>query len=503
MTINLLKNIPSVNDVLESSEIINISEKYSRELTVNSIRKVLDDVRNGIISNSKQIQTQPDLKEINLSISSITDMVIKDIETRFTSTLQRSINATGIILHTGLGRSPIPDNAIARVEGIAKGYSSLEIDRNSGERGSRYNHLTSIVSALTGASDVLLVNNNAAAVLLVLDTLAKGKEVIVSRSQLVEIGGSFRMPDVMEKSGAILVEVGTTNKTYIDDYRKAITERTGLILIVHSSNFRIVGFTNFPEISEIAALGKEHNIPTVYDLGSGAMIDFQNKNNNSKKPVTNISENKLNIKPCSTTSFYEPTVKESVLAGIDITTFSTDKLLGGPQGGLIIGRKDIIDLCKANSLLRALRVDKITIAALDATLRLYLDENMAKKSVPVLNMIFTPVEVIADRVKNLQKSINQISNNFYEVLTKDDFSEIGGGSLPNEKIPTIVLAISSRHLSANKLASRLRKNSPPVFGRIVNDQVLLDLRTVFDIDDENEIINALKKISTDTAEINS
>lgn len=485
MNQDTLKNIPSVNVILELSTINELVVEYSHELITNSVRKVLEQIRNSIISN--------DLNDFDLSHGAITTLVIQDIKTNFSPTLQPSINATGIILHTNLGRAPISKHIIEQVVAISNGYSTLEIDAESGERSSRYNHLRSIITFLTGAEDALLVNNNAAAVLLVLDTIAKGKEVIISRSQLVEIGGSFRMPDVMEKGGAILVEVGTTNKTYISDYKNAISERTGLILVVHPSNFRIVGFTDTPDIKEIAALGLEYNIPTFYDLGSGAMIDFKHRDCGTWNSSF-ASDKHIETYQSTFCNLSEPTVKESVLSGIDLTSFSTDKLLGGPQGGLIIGKKQFIDECKRNPLLRALRVDKTTIALLDATLRLYLDKEKRINSIPVLKMIFTPIEEIICRAKKLQNAITDKSNGFYEIEIIGGFSEIGGGAMPKEQIPSKLLAIRPKKISPNDLTSKLRLNNPPIFTRIEHDVVLFDLRTVIDETEEKEIVEALKKI---------
>ena len=480
MNHGIFKKIPSVNNILESLEIKNILKEYSHDLVVNVIRIILDKKRAEILSCIKNHMSAKNIKDIDFSTQTITDLVIQYIKSSIPETFERAINATGIILHTCLGRAPLPGEAISHIVENSKGYSTLEIDKESGERSSRYIHIQSIIRTLTGAPDALLVNNNAAAVLLVLDTFAKGKEVIVSRSELVEIGGSFRMPDIMEKSGAKLVEVGTTNRTYLSDYKKAISENTGLILIVHPSNFHIYGFTASPDIKEIANLGKEYKIPTLYDLGSGAMIDFKSYSSTSKV-LLNMS--------------YEPIVKKSVEADIDIITFSTDKLLGGPQGGLIVGKNEYIKLCSKNPLLRALRVDKMTIAALDTTLRFYLNGSNAVKKIPVLKMIFEPADEIEKRTNDLTTQIKKVVNNVFNLSICDGTSEVGGGSFAALKIPTKLLSISSKYIRPKDLLRSLRLSTPPIFARIERDMVLLDLRTVININEEKEILKALKTIA--------
>ncbi|MGR3295173.1 MAG: L-seryl-tRNA(Sec) selenium transferase, partial [Candidatus Bathyanammoxibius sp.] len=317
----------------------------------------------------------------------------------------------------------------------------------------------------------MVVNNNAAAVLLGLDTLAGGKEVIISRSQQVEIGGSFRMPEVMAKSGAKMVEVGTTNRTYISDYRGAITLDTTLLLNVHSSNYRIVGFTAEAKIEELVQLGREFEIPVMYDLGSGALFDLKQYG----LP-------------------HEPTVEESVRAGIDITTFSTDKLLGGPQGGVIVGKKRFVDLMKQNPLARALRVDKLTIAALEATLKLYGDKEAVAQRLPILKMLTRTLEDIERESKQFIKELSSRSGGKIAATLEDGSSAVGGGSLPGEAIPTKLIAISARKPGAQELSDRLRQNVPPIFARIVDDRLLLDLRTVTNGSETAETLNAILSI---------
>ena len=479
MNHDIFKIIPSVNTLLELPEIISLIEEFSRKAVLECIRKKLDEIRK--ITPSDKID---DLFITNgdrhtFSIQEFISTIAESLKRSIPKTHEHAINATGVILHTCLGRAPLSKSAAKSTSETSSGYTTLEIDKETGKRMSRYRHIQSLITTLTGAADSLLVNNNAAAVLLVLGTLANGKEVIISRSQQVEIGGSFRMPDVMKKSGSFLVEVGTTNRTNIADYRDAISENTGLILIVHPSNYRIIGFTSSPDIKEIAALGREYKIPTFYDLGSGAMANLR----------------KLNIP-------HEPTVQESADAGVDVVSFSTDKLLGGPQGGLIIGKHKYIDLMKKNPLLRALRVDKMTIEALDATLRLYTNEEKAEKEIPILKMMFTSIEEIDSRIARFKDKIIKTTGTFFALNTVEGFSEIGGGSCPAAPIPTKLISLSSKKISADGISKALRLNSPPIFGRIEKGATLLDFRTVICDREENEVASALINIAKENKLIN-
>ncbi|HHT9130323.1 MAG TPA: L-seryl-tRNA(Sec) selenium transferase, partial [Candidatus Brocadiaceae bacterium] len=334
---NILRTIPSVNEFLESPEISKLTDLYPRQFVVDAIREILEGIRQLVINKTGiKEEEKVSAQTFDLSPQRLYPLIQKTLQQKLCG-IEHAINATGIILHTGLGRAPLADEAVKQLQNVLKSFCTLEIEKHTGRRGSRYRSVEQLICMISGAESALVVNNNAAAVLLVLDTLVKGKEVIISRSQLVEIGGSFRMPDVMARSGAVLVEVGTTNKTYLADYSNAITERTGLILKVHQSNFKIVGFTETVELKDLISLGQTHNIPVFYDLGSGALIDLQG----------------FGLP-------HEPTVQESIKAGVDIVTFSTDKLLGGPQGGIIAGKKKWVDLLKKNPLTRALRVGKLT-----------------------------------------------------------------------------------------------------------------------------------------------
>lgn len=487
---DFLRKIPSVNELLESPEISELSGSYPRPIVVEVVRGVLDDVRRLLVGKGNKSQQTERLDastgshseeatripaqppSIDLSPQAISLRVRAKLQHSF-SGIEHAINATGIILHTGLGRAPLANEAMQRALNVLQGFCTLEIEKDTGKRGIRYDTVERLVCMITGAEAALAVNNNAAAVMLALDTLAKGREVIVSRSQLVEIGGSFRMPDVMAKSGAILVEVGTTNKTYPDDYQRAVTERTGLILKVHQSNFKIVGFTETVDIKELVMLGQTVNIPVMYDLGSGALIDLQQYG----LP-------------------HEPMVQESIRAGADVVTFSTDKLLGGPQGGIIAGKKKWIDLIEKNPLMRALRVGKLTIAAMEATLRLYLNGDHAINKIPVLKMILSPLDIIDERCKSVVCKLSASARDCLNSSITDGFSEIGGGSLPGERIPTRLVVIHSKKIPADELAARLRDNTPPIFTRIEQGSVCLDMRTVYNDTEIDMIVTALERIST-------
>ncbi|BBO16276.1 L-seryl-tRNA(Sec) selenium transferase [Candidatus Brocadia pituitae] len=449
---DILRSIPSVNELLESPEISKFTGRYPRLLVVEAIRAVLEDIRQSLTNKKKCAEAQA----IDLSPQRLYHLVQESLRQKFCD-IGHAINATGIILHTGLGRAPLAKEAAQQIQDVLRGFSTLEIEKHSGRRGIRHHHVEQLSCMITGAEAALVVNNNAAAVLLALDTLARGKETIISRSQLVEIGGSFRMPDVMAKSGALLVEVGTTNKAYLTDYCNAITERTGLILKVHQSNFKIVGFTETVDLKDLVSLGKERNIPVMYDLGSGALIDLK----------------KFGLP-------YEPTVQESIKAGADVVAFSTDKLLGGPQGGIIVGKKRWIDLLKRNPLTRAFRVGKLTIAALEATLKLYLEENLAVQKIPVLHMMLTSLEAIEERCKRFIDGLTPETKACMDITIIDGFSEMGGGSLPGEGIPTKLVSLRPEKIDAGEIAARLRDNAPPIFARIERDRVLLDMRTVYD-----------------------
>lgn len=445
----LFAKIPAVDKIMLKKEIIDLEKKYPRNFITEIVRNELENLRKKIL-NLKENENL-DIKEEEILI-----VIIKNVEKNYKLKLRSVINASGVVIHTNLGRSLISEEIAKHMIEVATKYNNLEYDIENGKRGSRYDHLEKIIKKITNAEDVLVVNNNAAAVMLVLSTLAKDKEVIVSRGELVEIGGSFRVPSVMEQSGAKLIEVGTTNKTYAKDYENEINENTAAIMKVHTSNFRVLGFTKSPTLQELKETSEKFKIPFIEDLGSGLFIDI------SKYGLT-----------------YEPTVKDSIDAGVDIVTFSGDKMLGGPQAGIIVGKKEYIEKMKKNQLTRALRVDKFTIAALEATLRVYLNEEDALNKIPTLKMLTQNKEKIRLKAENLISKIN-VSNEIANIKIKEDESQVGGGSMPLERIKTFVVSIIPKKISVAKLEKLLRIFEPHIIARISEDSYILDLRTVLD-----------------------
>ena len=427
--------------------IADLIEEYGRERTVESLRAVLDDVRREILVNG-------DTPEV----SALVERVTQHLAERWRASLRPVINATGIIIHTNLGRAPLADEAIAAARSIAEGYSNLEYDLSAGERGSRYSHVGGLLARLTGAEAAMVVNNNASAVLLALASLARGKQVLVSRGEAVEIGGGFRIPDVMRQSGARLVEVGTTNRTYARDYEEQITPQTALLLRVHSSNFRVVGFTHTPELAELGEISSRTGIPLMDDLGSGSLLD---------------------------TSAYglarEPLVQESIAAGSALVCFSGDKLLGGPQSGLIVGKTEILAKVRRHPLARALRVDKVTLAALEATLLIYA-RGEAETRIPVWRMIAAKPNDLRERALRWRSLLEPAATaQSIEVGVIAGESAVGGGSLPGETLPTYLLALRLPGRSrgaVDRLAARLRDGAIPVVARVEHGALLLDPRTV-------------------------
>ncbi len=460
----LLRKIPSVNDLIESDLLKPLFDRYPRSAVVEAARNAVEEFR-GKIRRSSTAQ----LKRIDLSTDAIAERVVELAQTAEKMNLLRVINATGIILHTGLGRAVLSQKAHEALNEAARSYSSLEIDLETGKRGRRDTNVIDLLCEITGAESATVVNNNAAATMIILKTLAYGREVIVSRGQLVEIGGSYRIPDVMKESGAKLVEVGTTNKTHLRDYRDAITENTALLLHVHQSNFRIVGFTQQVPIDELVSLGKEHGIPVVDDLGSGALVDYSQFGLNG-----------------------EPTAQASIKAGADTVCFSGDKLLGGPQAGIILGKKRIIEMIRKNPLARAVRVGKLTLTALEATLRLFRHPDTLMQEHAVFRMLTMLKDEITARTKLLAKRIRKSLPESVELEIRDGFSQVGGGSMATESIPTTLIAIKPVGTSLDEAARLLRLGEPPVICRIQHDALLLDLRTVQE-SEEAEIVAALGK----------
>lgn len=456
----LLSSIPKVDEVLCCSEIEKLNSIAPRVLIVDSVREVLDEIRQRILNG-----TDEEIEGFNIDMDEIAYRVEGAVKTGLQPHLKRVINCTGIIIHTNLGRAVLCNDAVNAILRVAGNYSNLEYDLACGERGSRYSHMEDIIKRITGAEAAMAVNNNAAAVLLVLSTMCRGREAVVSRGELVEIGGSFRIPEVMEQSGAILKEVGSTNRTHLYDYENALNENTGVLLKVHTSNYRILGFTEEVSGRELSELGKKRGIPVVEDIGSGSFIDF------SKYGLS-----------------YEPTVQEAISSGIDIVTFSGDKMLGGPQAGIIAGKKEYIDRMKRNPLTRALRIDKMTIAALEATLKKYIDEEEAVKSIPVISMITEKSESVKERAGVLLDKIKNAVGDKAEVSVLMEHSQIGGGAMPLENLPTYALSVKPHNLSVNKLEQKLREAEVPIIVRAHNDSILIDVRTVKE--DEYSIISS-------------
>ena len=441
------RKIPKVDILLEDERIRQMITTYSKDTVMESIHIETDRLRTFIGSCEEEDQ-------IEERIESLVSEIGRTVEAMHTPNMRPVINATGTILHTNLGRAPISPKHMKRIAEVASGYSNLEYNLEAGRRGERYSHFEELLCKLTGAEAAMAVNNNAASVMLILSSLAKGGEVVVSRGELVEIGGKFRIPDVMEQSGAFLVEVGTTNKTHYDDYKNAITEETKALLKVHTSNYRIVGFTESVEIDELIGLAKEHDLPIIEDLGSGVLVDLQ------KYGLT-----------------HEPMVQESIAKGADVVCFSGDKLLGGPQAGIIIGKKKYIDQMKKNQLTRALRIDKFTATALELVLQEYLSEETAVRNVPVLRMITKPLDEIEKEAKSLNRMLRRsgFSAQFQVVECE---SQVGGGSLPLERIPSYAVAVRPQKMSIPQMEEQMRHLAVPIIPRTANDTILLDVRTI-------------------------
>lgn len=449
----LLRMLPGVDQVLERCKSDPFFADIPKTVVVGSVRQALDSRRRRILSADQSVAAE------NLSESLLMDSVRAAVGRAMTPNLKHLVNATGVVVHTNLGRSLLPDVVLDNVALIAGRYSNLEYDLEAGKRGSRYSSVEEILCEISGAEAGMVVNNNAAAVLLCLETMARNKEVVVSRGELVEIGGSFRVPDVMAKSGGILREVGTTNRTHLKDYELAIDERTALLLKVHRSNYSIVGFTAEVSLKELVALGARHGRPVMEDLGSGTFVDF------SKYGLVK-----------------EPTVQESVAAGADVVTFSGDKLLGGPQAGLIVGKKPILDRIRQNPLARALRIDKMTLAALEATLRLYRDEEKAVRIIPTLRMLTMSRDEIANRASRLAESLSKIGDSRLQISLVELSSKAGGGALPLLNLPSRCLRLTIQGISVNTLEKNMRRNSPPIIGRIEDDGFVVDPRTLLEDD---------------------
>ena len=443
MSKHLLSQIPAINKILLLDEIKELMNTYTEVAIKSAIKQYIEEVKQAILNE--------ELSEVP-SLSKIVGEVARIVEKEDKNSLRRVINATGTILHTNLGRSLLSEKIKENIESVAFNYSNLEFDIDNKKRGSRYVHLIDIIKKLTGAEDVLVVNNNAAAVLLTLNTLVKDQEIIVSRGELVEIGGAFRIPEIIKLSGGVPVEVGTTNKTHLKDYENAITEETGALLKVHTSNYKILGFTESVSNEEISYLARENELVSINDLGSGQFVDFS----------------KFGLP-------YEPTVKEILDSGIDIVTFSGDKLLGGPQAGIIVGKKKYIEKMKKNQLTRALRVDKMTLASLEATLKLYLDEKDALEHIPTLHMISLSKERLFGKADVLKTKLSSLD---FDIRIEEDKAEVRGGSYPASYLESVAVKLTHRKLHATEIERRLLEVEIPIITRIKDNSIILDMRTL-------------------------
>jgi L-seryl-tRNA(Ser) seleniumtransferase len=450
-----LRRLPSVDALLLAVETDSALRGIPRRRLTDTVRAVLTEERERVLAAAR---AEPTGAARVPELEALRTRVVAGLSRAGVYSLAPVINATGVVLHTNLGRALLSSLARERLAEVASAYTNLEMDVALKERGSRYVHVTGLLRRLTGAPASLVVNNNASAVLLALETLARGKEVIVSRGELIEIGGEFRIPDIMRRSGAVLREVGTTNRTHLKDYANAIGPETGLILKVHTSNYRVVGFTAAVSSRELVDLGRARGIPVMEDLGSGCLVD---------------------LRPHGFP--YEPTVPEVVAAGVDVVSFSGDKLLGGPQAGIVVGREDLIGRLAGNPLNRALRIDKFTIAALEATLYAY-EAGTALQTIPTLRMLTEPLPAIRRRARAVLRRLSAETQRALGATVVDSGSQVGGGALPTVELPTAALALGTTARPAHALDEALRRAQPPVLGRLLDDRLLLDCRTVLTSD---------------------
>jgi len=460
----LYRALPNMDELLEHERIVAACENYGRTPVLAQMRQSLDEIRSAITLGTLDRSLDPD--DIVESVASM--LALTEIPS-----LRRVINATGIVIHTNLGRSVLADEALAAVEEAASGYSTLEYNVEEGKRGSRHDHIEELLCELTGAKAALAVNNNAAAVMLVLSCFAQNKEVVISRGQLVEIGGSFRVPEIMKQSNALMVEVGTTNKTRLEDYGNAMTSKTGLFLKVHTSNYDVVGFTETPTLYELSQLGAQYDIPVMEDQGSGVLID---------------------LRPFGLP--YEPTVTESLFAGASVVSFSGDKLLGGPQAGIIVGQKWAIDELKKHPMVRALRLDKMTLAALEATLKLYRDQDQAIRKIPTLRMLTLSLDESRRLAESLLTALKPHLRDSDIAEITEDVAYAGGGSLPMADIPSMVVRLKLSGYSARDIERSLRARiGVPIIARINDDYLVLDPRT-FVHDDQDIVVTAIAELTS-------
>lgn len=455
----LLRQLPAVDRILNDPAMQSLAATCPHVLLVAAAQETVTELRRTILSGTET----PDL-----AVAAVAALTARRAEAKQEPSLRPVINATGTLLHTNLGRAPLSEAALAAITAVSRSYSNLELDLQTGKRGHRYSHVEELLCRLTGAEAAAVVNNNAGAVLLALTALAKGKEAIVSRGEMIEIGGAFRIPEVMEAGGVRLREVGTTNKTHLKDYAGAINDETGLLLKVHTSNYRIVGFTEEVPAAAMVELAHGHGLPVMEDLGSGMLMDL--------------------------TPFglpREPTVREAVAAGIDVVTFSGDKLLGGPQAGILVGTRAAIDKIRHHPLARALRIDKLTLAALEATLAAYLDEQRALAELPVLRMLNMTALEVETRSRSFAEGLGAALGATTTIAVIAEPSAIGGGALPLTELPGFAVALTPQEISVDTLALRLRQGKPPVVGRVQENRLLLNLRTILP-DEEPHLIESLR-----------
>lgn len=462
MANNILRNLPSVSELLESPPLRSLVDRVSRNVVVSRARTILDDLRSEAQSAAAEIKAP--------SLAEIAERIATRILAEERPAMRAVVNATGVILHTGLGRSPLAEEAIAEIAAAARDYVSVEVDLATGNRSQRMAAVEGLLREATGAEAALVVNNNAGATLLALAALAAGREVIVSRGELIEIGGSYRLPDVMQASGVRLREVGTTNKTRIDDYRRAIGPETAALMLVHSSNFVVVGFTEQTPLAELVKLGRSQNLPVIHDIGSGALIDFAQFG-------------------CSG----EPVARNSIEQGADLVLFSGDKLLGGPQCGVAVGRRALVEQLLRHPLARALRVDKLTLAGMAATLRLYRQPATARQAIPLLRLLDTSLDNLKNRAQRLAPQIAAAAA-VASAEAVEDATFLGGGSVPTQRLATWCVAVEPRSMSVDRFAARLRDGATPVVGRIHKDRLHFDLRSVFPRQDV-EIVSAVEALA--------
>jgi len=463
----ILRRIPSVDEVLTGAATQRLLERQPRWAVLEAVREVLAACRRRALAGD----ASPEATQALLDPQAIQASVEAATARKAGPSLRPVINATGVVLHTNLGRAPLAPSALAAIAATARGYSNLEFDLDSGARGSRQAHVENLLCALTGAEAALVVNNNAAAVFLAVNTLANGREVVISRGELVEIGDSFRIPDVMTSAGGRLREVGTTNRTHLADYEQAVGPETGMILKVHRSNFQLLGFTADVETASLVALARQRSLPVMEDLGSGALVDLS----------------AFGLRR-------EPLAADAIRAGMDVVTFSGDKLLGGPQAGILVGRRELLARLRRNPLARTVRIDKLCLAALEATLRLAREADLACQEIPVLRMLSLPAAAVGARAEALAEALRAVAPGV-RCAVEAGTSEVGGGALPLQTLPTRVLTLGPGREGAGALEARLRTGEPPVLVRVQGERVLLDLRTVAP-DEDAALLAALTAVLT-------